>query len=180
MFSLKDKYILGYLSSIWLYLVYRANHINSIYGEYDYILLTIILFGGWFLLFSYRTFVMTRKYLSNYYYECKLEYKPYYNKGLVEKIFVRVKGENDWRELDYILTIPKKSHIDEYNSFVVRNDTVRKLLTTMNQTTIDNFKLKEYELMKTEYKSIKWLMFSLLVLIYFIGALCIYGNSTIY
>ena len=68
-FTLKDKYILGYITAIWVYLCFRANHTSFSYANYDNILLSIIIFGGWYIICSYRTFVMTRGKLCKHYME---------------------------------------------------------------------------------------------------------------
>ena len=168
MFSLKDKFILIYMSLIWIYLAFRTNHTAEYYADYDYILLTIIILGGWFILFSHRTFVMTRKKLSTYYFESNLEYKPFVKDELVEKVFVRIQHSEDWYELDYLLTLPKYSSFNQFNSFVLENKTVRELLSTMNAKTEDGWVNHEYKMLKLEYNSIKYLTLFIIILAYVI------------
>ena len=174
MFSLKDKVILIYMSFIWIYLAFRTNHTAHFYADYDNILLTFIILGGWFILFSNRTFVMTRKKLSNYYLESNLEYKPFIKNELVEKIFVKLQHENDWYELDYILTIPKNSSFNQFNKFAIKNGTVRNLLTTMNINANDGYIRHEYNMQKTEYYSIIYLTLFIILLAYLIYVLSIF------
>ena len=180
MFSIKDKYILSYICIIWLYLVFRMNHMASYYADYDSILVAFIVFGGWFILCSHRTFTLTRKKLSTYYFESGLDYKPLIKDNIVEKVFVRINGSDDWYELDYILTIPKYCQSSVFYSFVNKNRSVRDLLTTMNKMADDAIIGKEYKLMKVEYSSIKWLSLSLILIVYLIIGMATYSNSLTY
>lgn len=180
MFSLKDKYILGYIFTIWLYLVFRMNHLARTYADYDSLLLSFIIFGGWYIVCSYRSFVLTRKKLSEYYYECGLDYKPLMKNGVVDKIYVKIYGTDDWYELDYTLTIPQYSQPNVFYSFVNKNRSVRELLNTMNAMANDMIIGKEYKLLKTEYASVKWLTFSIILLVYLIVFMAKYSNGAYY
>jgi hypothetical protein len=167
-FTLKDKYILGYITAIWVYLCFRANHTSFSYANYDNILLSIIIFGGWYLICSYRTFVMTRGKLCKYYMETALEYVPYMKDGLVEKIFVKTETEDDWYELDYVLTIQQHCSLPQYNEFVRNNEKVSTLLKTMNSNAERGESKYIYKTLKSDYKAIKWLTFSVIIVCYII------------
>ena len=158
MFTLKDKYILGYISAIWVYLLFRACHTISQYANYDIILLIIIMFGGWFVVFNHRMFTMTRSKLCKHYLELDLEYVPFVKEGVVDRVFVRTINSNDWYEIDYTLTIPRYCGVNVYNEFVSKNSTVSQLLKSMNNKADEGLCAKEYKMLKTEYNSIRWLM----------------------
>lgn len=176
MFSVKNKYILTFITMLWLYLVFRMNN-NNAYCESDIIIVLLVIVSGWIMCFNHRLFVMTRKKLSKHFFECELEYKSFIKDELVEQIFVRVKNSEDWYELDYLLTINKGCNVSQYNEFVMRNGTVRRLLKTMNAATDNQLILKEYELYKTEYNSIRWLMLFVIILTMFIFILIKYSNN---
>lgn len=177
MFSVKNKYILAFITMLWVYLAFRLNNNNSVYCESDIIIVLLFMIGGWFICFNHRLFTMTRKRLSKYFFECELEYKSYVKDGLVEQIFVKTKNSEDWYELDYLLTINKGCNVHQYNEFVMRNGTVRRLLKTMNAATDNPLISKEYELYKTEYNSVRWLMLFVVILSLFIFTLVKYSNN---
>jgi len=174
MFSLKDKYILGYISAIWVYLVFRAYHTSSFYSDYDCILLTIILFGGWFIVCNYRMFTMTRRKLYDYYGECDLQYKSYEKNNLVNRIFVKPMIDDDWYELDYILTIPRNCTKAEFKEFAMKNNTVSKLLRTMDNMEDAPGIKRSYQLMKIEYNTTRWVLLFSLIMFYFLYSLVHY------
>lgn len=177
MFSLKNKYVLGLISLIWVYLAYKANHLYS-GNNYDWIPITLFIVGGWFTFLNHRMFVMTRKKLStSFYWEQELEYKPFIRDNLVEKIFLRPIGTNDWYELDYTLTIPKNSPAHIYNDFVKKNGTVRRLLKTMNEAVDNSIVEKEYALLKSEYNGTRWLMLGVIIVCYLIYFMIKYANN---
>lgn len=180
MFSVKNKFILGFIVTLWLYLAFRANHVGTYYNSYDFLILLIFVFGGWFILFNHRYFVMSRKILSQYYFECELEYKPYIKDGIVENIFVRLKNTDNWYELDYVLTINKNCNVHQYNDFVKKNGTVRRLLRTMNTMAEDPIVKLEYKRLKTDYNSIRWIMLFVILLSLFLLSLIIYSNNMYY
>ena len=167
-FTLKDKYILGYITAIWVYLCFRANHTSQFYAEYDYILLTIVTFGAWYVMCSYRTFVMTRSELTKHYMESDLDYVPFIKDGMVENIYVKLHQSENWYELDYILTIPQGCNMEAYNVFVRENNKVSSLLKTMNHNERKGDVRLAYKTMKMDYKTIKWLTFSIIVICYII------------
>lgn len=142
MFSLKNKYIVILISFIWFYLIYKVNHLHNNINYY-WFPITLFIFGGWVILFNHRLFVMTRKKLSeNFYLEQKLEYKPLIKNNIVERIYVKPQGTDNWYEIDYTLTIPQNCLPHVYNNFVVNNSTVRRLLKTMNENANDNITKK--------------------------------------
>ena len=167
-FTLRDKYILGYITAIWVYLCFRSNHTSTMYANYDYMLLTIVVFGAWYIFCSYRSFVMSRGKLCKHYMETNLDYVPYIKNGLVNKIFVKTNTEEDWYELDYILTIPQDCSLPQYNEFVKNNDKVSTLLKTMNHNANRKDIAHDYRMMKLDYKSLKWLSFSIIIICYII------------
>lgn len=179
MFTLKDKYILGYITAIWVYLAFRTYHTASMYGNYDFILLSIIIFGGWLIGFNYRMFTMTKRKLTNYYHECPLSYVYFMKNGLINRIFVQTHGSEDWYELDYILTIPRDCDLATYNSFVTNNGTVDKLLRTMNNMESQPLVKQEYKLLKNEYNTIRWMLLFKICMLYFLYTL-VHNQTLIY
>lgn len=177
MFTIKDKYILGYITTIWMYLIYKSNHLYYSDANYDGILLTIIIIGGWLITCNHRMFVMTRKRLcENYYHACNLIYKPYVKNNIVKNIFVKTTNSDNWYELDYILTIKQNSTIEEYREFIAKNQTVHELLKTMNFNAEHKTTKIQYNLMKMDYKTIKWTTLTLIIVIYILYLIVYYNK----
>lgn len=178
--NIKESYITGIGIIIIIYLIWRTNqlYISSIY---DHILINFILICLWYICFSYRDFVMTRKRLSNYYNSCILEYKALVISGLIKDIYVRVKGFDDWYKLDYSLTISKDSGYNIYEEFISKNLTVADLLKTMNNNA-NSFNIgSSYKMLKNNYIIFKYLsLIFLLIFELLYWLIYIHINNSVY
>lgn len=155
--TVKEKYTIGISIFTIGYLMWRKDNF-FVDPIYDHVALSIILLVLWFIFFSHRTFVMTRKRLCTYYYDNSLlEYKALMIRGIIKDIYVRVKGYNDWYKLDYILTIPKGCGYNIYEEFTNKNQTVGELLKTMNSKAEDITTGGSYRTMKSNYITFKYM-----------------------
>lgn len=162
--TVKEKYTIGISIFIIGYLMWRKDNF-FVDPIYDHVALSIILLVLWFIFFNHRIFVMTRKRLcSNYYDNNLLEYKGLMVRGIIEDIYVRIKGDIDWYKLDYILTIPNGCGYNIYEEFTNKNQTVGDLLKTMNSKADDAFIGSKYKMMKNNYKAFKYISLIFLIL----------------
>ena len=165
-----DKYYLSFSFALLLYLIFRYNHLGSQYSICDILMLYVLALMIWFMKMNYRHFVMSISRLHKFGGREKLEYCLYSNKKHeVKNIYVRACKENDydtitddsWYELDYILTLSTKLSVDEYKKFFSRNNTVSKLLDTMNC----NYDISHlaYKRMKSDYNCFRYLALSFIL-----------------
>lgn len=163
MFRLKDKFILGIIALIWGYLCFRINHMGIYYERFDPIILIILLYGIWFICFNNRFFTMTIGKLTSkmYFTQSMIEYKPLIINNEVKNVYVKLKGEDDWYELDYWLTIKQNCSFEEYEKFAQKNKTIGLLLNTMETNKKLPFFEAQYKFNVSDYNLLKWIMFAL-------------------
>lgn len=154
MIDKRDKHIFIYISSIVLYLIWRKNSadVNCIY---DNILLIYIVIGLWHFIFNSRYYVLTRDKLRRYKGITRLYYKNYVKKGIVKKIYIRVSGTKEWYQLDHTLCYLTELDEASYNLFIYNNNTVDKLLTTMNYNYFDATISNQYTNYISDYEVTK-------------------------
>lgn len=165
---IRDKVIVYILLSILIYFIYRQVNYSVGNISYDHMLICYIIFCTWFVCCNYRSFVMTRRDLSSYRYDLPLEYKYNTINNKVHHVYVRVYGEDDWYKLDNLLTLSLPCSIIELDSFMKKNSSIHRLLSTMNDRALDNSK---YFLFKSDYNIIRIVLLLFMFIIFFIYGL---------
>ena len=171
MHSIKDNYIFYFICLLFFYLIYRYHVLDTndmIY--YDLFCLFVCSLFLWYLCFSYKSFVFTTDKLSKHYFESKLNYYLVTDSNNnVDRIYVNVLNDDIWYELDYLLCIPRGCSLDTYRKFINNNVTVRNLLDSMNR--VKDNSCGRHIFLDSEYNSIKWGTFCILLILWFIFCL---------
>lgn len=163
--SLPRRYIFSVILLVYCYILFSvyAYHADII----DYIILNIILYLLWYYFMSSRSFKVTYEFLDKNYHgheELDWGYESY--DGILDKIYVRIGFEDDWRELeDGLLYHSGIDGIKKYNQIRSSYLTAKQLESELKFKLTYHKERLTYKANLSQYRWRKWISFVILTLI---------------